>query len=102
MDYQKRGVRVPFPKHLHLQQKPDFLDERHGYPSQKVLGRLYRAAASVEPSVLGGLWPADVRGQLLLDPRLVHADFEKHFDGAQRLYDTYSERLGCLLVGYGV
>ena len=90
VDYQKRGVRVPFPKHLHPQQKPDFMDERYGYPSQKVLGRLHRAAASVDPSALDGLWPSGVLGQQHLDSRLLHAGFERQMERAQSLYAAHS------------
>ncbi|XP_065183968.1 uncharacterized protein LOC135814727 [Sycon ciliatum] len=121
VDYPKTGVPAVMGPHLRVQQFPDFMQKADGfrravYPSNKVLGRLYRAACTSQTVLeaeeraspgaqAAGRSSADCEQGGLhyhCDDDLLIDGYASHLTEARRVFQEYRCRLLVFMDQYGV
>eukprot|EP00873_Tetraselmis_striata_P027578 jgi/Tetstr1/447842/TSEL_003759.t1 len=119
VDFPKTGVPATVPPEYRPQKYPDFMEKKDklSYSSEKVLGKLYRAAkdmehgphaASSNPFLsakweVGQLQPREVDAlEAAFDEELLYDGFERCVEEALHLRDEYNEELLRLMNHYGV
>uniref|UniRef100_A0A7N0VFB0 RNA-dependent RNA polymerase n=2 Tax=Kalanchoe fedtschenkoi TaxID=63787 RepID=A0A7N0VFB0_KALFE len=103
VDFAKTGAPAEMPKVLKPREFPDFM-ERAGkptYPSQGVLGKLYRATfATASQESLSAVWTEELAAEAY-DRDLQVEGFESFLEMAEAHKDLYTEKLSSLMTYYG-
>lgn len=100
VDAPKTGEWPEMPKEAKVLVFPDFMmkPDKPSYPSDKVLGKLYRECRAFKDSLA-----RDVpRKKHHIDPALLVPHFQNYQEEAKELYEEYSSQLQTLMNLYGI
>ena len=100
VDAPKTGEWPEMPKEAKVLKFPDFMmkSDKPSYPSDKVLGKLYRECRAFKDSI-GREVP---RKKPHIDSALLVPHFQRYQDEAKELYEEYSNQLQTLMNLYGI
>ena len=102
VDYPKTGIPVGrIPGSCQPKVWPDFMKKiaRKSYPSQRVLGQLYRHIAKQRPSTMCG--PENVAAKGQCDPDLLVEGYQRYEASAKILRERYNQDLLGVMKRYG-
>ena len=100
VDAPKTGKWPEMPAGARVEEYPDFMmkTDKPNYPSQKVLGKLYRECRSFKETIEGG-----PRTHVpCLDHSLLVPGFQQYVEAAREIYEEYTEQLKTIMNLYGI
>ncbi len=100
VDAPKTGKWTEMPKEAKVSVFPDFMmkSDKPSYPSDKVLGKLYRECRAFKDSIAREVPLKKPH----IAPILLVPNFQKYQDEARELYEEYSSQLQTLMNLYGI